>query len=353
MKTKKSRLLIILFTVFFIVIYLFLAVKPIPDEYQFNPEWRISVSSPLIQKDSDNKSIYFKLGQSIGYFDKNGKINNIVSYPSKSSISNSYYCTYNVDAHNTPFYKPDGSKAGIIHEYGFPFFNDDRIYVFLPGGTSLSKCNSEGENKWTYEGVIPITAFNSNLYSTIIGFADGTINVINNETGKTKTSYNPGGSDFPVVLGLDISNDNQYSASISGHNKQRFVLFSDENNQQKIIFHTFLDSNVISRTFVQFTDDNKLVLYNYGNKLGIYDLVNKKNKSFDINTSIISMKELENIIVLLGKKEDVYSIYFFEKSTILIGHFDFKADNAFIQTEDNMIFVGKDNSISKINVSRG
>src|SRR5574344_1657543 len=170
MKTKKSRLLIILFTVFFIVIYLFLAVKPIPDEYQFNPEWRISVSSPLIQKDSDNKSIYFKLGQSIGYFDKNGKINNIVSYPSKSSISNSYYCTYNVDAHNTPFYKPDGSKAGIIHEYGFPFFNDDRIYVFLPGGTSLSKCNSEGENKFTDTATTAISALTLHLAPISVEF---------------------------------------------------------------------------------------------------------------------------------------------------------------------------------------
>lgn len=352
MKTKKSRLILILTTVFFIILYIVLSVTPITKEYQFNPEWKISVTSPIINKNTEN-NMYFKLGQSIGYFDKDGQISNFVSYPSRSAISNSYYCTYNVDSHNIPFYTFDGNQAGTINEYGFPFFDDDRIYVFLPGGASVTKCDSVGEKVWTYEGIIPITAFSSNSVSTILGYADGTINILDNESGKTNISYLPGGSDFPVILGVDISNDNQYSASISGHSKQRFVLSKKENNQQKIIFHTFLDSDETSRTFVQFTNDSKLVLYNYGDKLGIYDLNDESNNIFTINTKIISMKELDNIIILLGKKENLYSIYFIEKSKIMIGHFDFEADNAFIQSDKDMVYVGKDNSISKISITRG
>ena len=50
------------------------------------------------------------------------------------------YC----EAKNTVFYNADGSKAGVIEASGFPYFEGDLVYVFLPGGCSFSKCTEDG-----------------------------------------------------------------------------------------------------------------------------------------------------------------------------------------------------------------
>ena len=134
---------------------------------------------------------------------------------------------------------------------------------------SFSKCKDDGQIDWTYEGIMPITAFSSNKNYTAAGFADGSISIFNNEDGSISSSFAPGGSDYPVILGIDISQDGQYVASISGHGQQRFVLSHKEENQQKIIYHTFLTSDSPYQTLVYFSKDGKRVLYNYQNKLGI------------------------------------------------------------------------------------
>ena len=80
----------------------------------------------------------------------------------------------------------------------------------------------------------------------------------------------------------------------------------------------------------------------------------KKNKNYKIpiDSRIIDIAETENQIFLLGKKGTVNSIYILEKTNILEGKFSFEAENSFIRTKDNSLYVGKDNTISKILITR-
>ncbi len=352
MKQKKHIGLAIFLLIFFSIIYILLAAKPLNKEYSFTPVWKISTANPVISKKSEKPQSYFHLGQTLGYFDSDGNISLYQTFPSKVSISNTYFATYNSEAKNTDFYNTDGTKAGTIEASGFPYFCDDLVYVFLPGGCSFSKCSETGKIIWTFESTFPITAFVAKQKYTAVGLSNGTIKVLNNENGATEIDFAPGGSDYPVILGIDISDDGQYIASISGHKQQRFVLSHREENQQKIIYHRFFDQDSPYQTIVHFSNDGKRVFYNYYKGLGIYNLETKSERDIAIKDKLISIEETEDLTILMGKEKNNYTVSMIDKTDTIEGSFSFTADSAFIHASDNNIYLGKDSSISKISISR-
>ena len=357
MTAKRKILTCIILGLIFSIIYVLTATKKLSKEYQFIPEWRINTSNtPLsadeLSKISEDELLYFKLGQDLGYFTADGKIAFSRSFPSKATISNKYFSSYSSNAKNIDFYNCKGEKAGILKAYGYPFFDKNNLFVFLPGGTSFVKFNTDGTSCWKFEGTVPITAFSSTKQFTAAGFADGTIKVFNNKDGANEIEFSPGGSDYSVILGLDISEDGQYIASISGHDKQRFVIAKKEQGKPRIIFHDFLDKETNLRTLVHFTSDFNQVIYNYKDGLGIYNFSTNSKTKIPLNSRIISMEETDTLIILLGKKDSLYTVYTIEKTDSQQGSFSFKADSAFIQTHDNYLFLGRNDSISKIKITK-
>lgn len=351
MKTKNHVGLYILIAILFIILYTFLAAKPLGKEYHFTPEWKKSISAPPVQKTGE-KPIYFKLGQTIGYFTSDGDITNSKTYPVKAAISSDYYAVYDSLENQTVFYDYTGVEKGTLEPAGYPFFEEDRIFVFLPGGASFAKCGSDGKVLWINENTISLTAFSSKKNFTATGYADGTIRVLNNDTGIENASFSPGGSDYKVILGLDVSSDGTLIASISGHDKQRFVLTKTEGNQPKIIFHKYLDSDLIRRTVVRFCDDDKHILYNYEGYLGIYNIDLQKNTEIKIDKNVIAIEETPSLFFVLGNKDNEYTVYIIEKTDTLEGSFTFTAESAFIKTEGNDLYVGQDTTISKVKITK-
>ena len=352
MKQKKHIGLALFLIIFISIIYIILAVKPLNKEYSFTPVWKISTANPVINNSNTKPNSYFHLGQTLGYFDEDGNISLYKTFPAKVSISDSYFATYDSEAKNTEFFNADGTKAGVIEASGFPYFEKNLVYVFLPGGCSFSKCSETGKILWTFEGTFPITAFAAKEKYTAVGLSNGTIKVLNNENGSTEIDFAPGGSDYPVILGLDISEDGQYIASISGHNHQRFVLSHREENQQKIIYHRFFDHDSPYRTIVHFGNDGKRVFFNFYKGLGIYNLETKAEQTLSIKDKLISIEETDDLTLLLGKEKNTYTVSIIDNTNTLEGAFSFTADSAFLHASDNNIYLGKDNSISKIQVTR-
>ncbi len=353
MKTKRHIHIFILLAILFILIYIILAAKPLGKEYHFTPQWRKNISTPTIKVVPEGtQQIYFKLGQSIGYFTEDGQITTFKTFPAKASISSEYYAIYNTEDSQIHFYNKSNAEQGVFETTGFPFFEEDRIFIFLPGGASFAKCDSQGKVMWTNENTVPITAFSSKSKYTASGYADGTIKIFENESGAEEIAFTPGGSDYKVILGLDVSKDGTYIASVSGHNKQRFVLTKNEGSQPKIIFHSFLDSDMIRQTVVRFCDDDKRILYNYEDYLGIYNIEKEKNTSIKIDKTVIAIEETDSLIFVLGKNGNEYTVYIIEKTDTLQGSFTFTADTAFIKTYNNNLYIGQDTSISKVKISK-
>ena len=351
-ETKSRAPLLITLAIIFSIAYLILAARKLPKEYQFQPIWKINITKQISEPKEGQEEHYFRLGNNLGYFTENGDITLYKSFPKLASISDEYFSIYNNFSKNTTFYEKNGNAKGVINFEGLPYIVEDRIYVMLPGGNSFIKCDKDGNADWQYEGIIPITAFSSQSKYTAVGFADGSIYIFNNESGISEIEFAPGGSDFPVILGIDISDNGEYIASVCGHNKQRFVLAHREENQPKIIYHTFLDTKGAYQSLVHFCNDNSRVIYTFEKNIGIYDYKQNQNNIIPINSKIISIRESDTLIFLLGKNGNEYSVYLLEKTNTLEGSFSFKAETAFIQTGKNSLYIGKDDSISKISLER-
>ncbi|MBP3709377.1 MAG: hypothetical protein J6I73_03090 [Treponema sp.] len=352
MKRKKSIAIAFFLSILFCILYLLLAARPLGNEYQFSPQWKLETNAQTIMPASNEQSkLYFRLGQTIGYFTDDGKLLSIIAFPFKAAISQHYYASFSANSTSFDFFNADGTKAGTIHESGFPFFDDDRIFVFLPGGASFIQCNPDGSRKWQFTGAVPITAFNSSSGGCAVGFADGIVRTFSPD-GNITQEFAPGGSDYPVILGAAISSDGTMIATVSGQNSQRFVLLKKDSAQSKIILHQFIAANNPRQRLVQFSKDDSTVWYNFDGGLGIVDTLSGKHSQLALNGQAILLQESDDYVFVLTKEQATYTVYAIEKFSTIIGSFSFEARTAFIRTDGKNLFVGKDTTISRIVISK-
>ncbi len=352
MKNKKSASIYLALGFMITAAYVIFAVKPLEKEFQFTPEWKIDVANPSVQETGEGeKTHYFKLGQTMGYFTYDGKVSNFTTFPFRAAISDGIYASYTENNSKCDFFSKDGKKIGTINEYGFPMFDEDRIYVFFPGGNSFGRMDENGERLWEFESASPITAFDSSSAGAVVGLADGSIVQFEND-GNISLRFSPGGSEFQIISGVAISPSGEYIASVSGQNRERFVLAKKEAAHSKIVFHEFSEKSTPYQKLVKFSNDSRKVYYDFDGTLGIADTQTLKARHIKINGRAISLRESDDCAFLLTRLGDEYTVYIIEKNSTLTGSFSFKAKTAFIQTDGKELFVGKDTSISKISIQK-
>ncbi len=353
MKKNKLTTKIVVAVVIFFLLYVILAFHTLSSELHLSPEWTVDISTvePL---PPGEETIPYRLGQNIGYFTENGRVVSTIPYPFKATISESYYATYGTANKSTDFFKPNGALAGTINEQGFPFFDSSRTYVMLPGGNAFASCDSEGNTSWKFESYATITAFSSSDGGVVAGLADGTVVSFNHDGTQTQ-KFAPGGSMVPVILGADISADGRTIACVSGQNQQRFVVVQKtDDGHSKVIFHEYLEEDFNSQVLVKFSQDGKTIYYNYKGGIGIVNLEKLSSKHVPLEGKVIQIEESRDkwLFTVLSKKNDTYTVTIIEPEDHPIAQFSFDSECAFIQTKGDKLFVGKDNKISCIKLSR-
>jgi hypothetical protein len=359
MKKQKKIALAIVAGVVFALLYVIFAGKPLESEFQLDPQWTINIvenedtETPKIIPDT-SRLLPFKLGQRMGYFTPEGDKYNTTAFSYKAVISPYYYAAFSQNAENTEFFSRTGELVGRIGGSGFPYFDDDRAYLFHPGGAAFSRCDSaNGLLLWTHEGYAPVLVFASSAGGSAAGFVDGSI-IVHSPDGGKSTQIVPGGSAYPVVLGVDISGDGNRVASISGLQKQRFVLTEIGGNSNQVLYHEYFENDSNEQGFVQFSSKDNMVYFAQPGKLTVLDCATYTTTAIPMNGSVLSLIELPdtNLIFVLTKENATYRVYMLENYNMPIGSFSFEADHAFIRVFENALYVGKDTSISKLAISR-
>lgn len=354
---KKIKKLVLPCCIAFCIVYVFVAVYPLSKEIQFEPVWTVDATRVTkFDEDTDMDKLYenaipFKMGQTAGYFTNDGQILNLVPFPYKATVAPANYAIFGMNAKNTPLYNPKGEKIGEIANSGFPFFDGNRRFLFLPGGSSFASLGETGEINWDYEYFAPITAFSSSLDGTVAGFADGVI-VSFTPDGQVDQRFTPGGSEFPVILGVGISDSGNYIASVSGQNEQRFIIAKKIDGHTSVIFHKFLETPVNGQVLVKFSKNENFVYFGCKEKLGVVDCKSLRSAEIPVSGSIISIKESDSdgTVFVLSKKDGTYSVSVIEPFAVFAGTFSFNAESAFIGVKGNSLFVGRDSKISRIDI---
>lgn len=364
MNRKKNNTMAVIFIAFLIcILYTIFAVKPLSTELHMTPQWTSPISNAIPEAketlDSETEIINiqnenlipYKLKQNIGYFTNSGKILSAITFPFKATISNNYYTCYTTNCDSFTIYNNNSDEICTINASGYPFIQEDRIYLMLPGGTSFAKYDSTGTKIFQYESYAPITAFSSSKNGTVVGFADGHIVAFNNE-GKIMQNFIPGGSENNIILGADISEDGLTIACITGQNRQRFIISKQEGERSKIIFHDYLDKELQHQTLVKF--HNNCVYYGYNGGIGSVQLDKLKNAHIPLKGTVTQIEFIDdlNLGFILSKEKGSYTVSILESYNNVNSNFSYKAESSFIQTENSKLFIGKDDRISCINISR-
>lgn len=356
MQIKKNLHIIIIVSVAFLLLYTFFAARTLNHELQLTPQWTTSIFQASQEKpDASQAQLPFRLGQNMGYFTTDGKISLMESFPFQAAISPTYRAAYAPDSTRIPVYQLYSDRQGApdfhIEEAGFPYIFDDKIYLLSPGGYGLSQYTKEGR-RWQFEHSAPITTISSAPSGTAVGYADGMVFIFS-ATGELIQTFEPGGSTYPIILGTALSPSASQLACVSGIHQQRFVLTQQRNGVNKVVFHTYLEGNLREPVLVQFSQDEDKVFYSCATGIGIVDCTTFASTTIPLEGKILSIQESTDnkLIAVLAKDKDRYTIYLIEMSGTFIGSFGFQADAAFITIEDDNLFVGRNTSISKINLN--
>ena len=349
MAVKKNIRKYIIVGLIICILYTIFASTPLSKEHQFTQLWNMEIDISNIEENAKAEN-YFILGQNLGYFSNDGKLCSLLSFPFRATVSNSSYTTYTTNNNSLKIFSPIGEELFSINESGFPLINENNVFVFLPGGTSFARYVGETK-KYEYNGVIPISAFQSADNTCVLGFADGKICVIA-EDGTPSFQFFPGGSDYPIILGLALSPDKTMIASVSGQNPQRFVLTQYDASQSKVIFNHTVDKSDTRQRLVSFSRDNTTVYYDTKDAFFVVDAKLGKQTSIPIKSQVLSFQENDSLVFLLAKNQNIYTVYVIEKPSTLCAEFSFSARNAFLKVKGDTLFVGKDSSISCIKLNQ-
>lgn len=358
--SKKVKIIAPIFIVL-AILYVIITPRPLYPEIQFVPVWTVDLETYTKTKDEQptpedyENAVSFKLGQNLGYFTPDGKILSYITFPYKATISNNSYALYGTSSEEIAINSPASEQIGTIGVTGFPYFTEDRKFIFLPGGSSFAKLGESGEVEWKYEGFTPLTAFSSSKTGTVAGFSDGKL-IAFDESGNIMQQYYPGGSNYEVILGAAISESSRYIATLSGQGGQRFVISKKTDaaygDHTSIVFYKSMGEELNRQVLIKFSRDEKKVFYNNATGIGIVNCRNFKNTELPIKGRILSILESGdgNEIFVLSKENRRYTVSTIESFDALSGSFSFEADSACIAVKGDSLFVGRDGKISRMDI---
>ncbi len=356
---KRSKRAI-LGSIAFMLIYVFVAAVPLSNDFYFQPEWTKSIlgAAPLEQSRGSNSEMQaFMLGDNFGFFTQEGEIFRGNATSMRFSAGGGLWSVYPENALRTQVHSFDGSIKMTVGEAGFVHLTENGIYLFHPGGNALSKYSENGSALWRREEIAPITAFSDSAGGAAMGYANGLFAAVDNE-GNTLFSFYPSGSDYQVVLGAAISQDARFALCISGINPQRVILVEISGSQYRITAHQNLANALTRQAFVAFSTSGRYGFFETKEGLGILDAQRRSFRAVELEGQILNVVEYANtgFFAVLSKKDAGYhSLSLVTASGAKLASVDFECRDAFLLFGDESLYLGSDNSISKINIvtSRG
>ncbi len=346
-------------TLIFLMVYLFVAASPIGPDLYFEPVWTVNLRDARGTVDlSSTEAVipagddleWFVLGSRYGYFTPSGTM--IVNERTGDLVTGSraLWSVYGAQATESTVRFRDGASTLKIPAEGYPFAQEDRLFLFVPGGDTVSRYTANGLRAWTVEHSAPLTAFNSSPGGTILGYADGKITLMG-ESAEILSFY-PGGSDREVILGADVSNDASLIACVSGIDRQRFVLSSVKGSTHRVIYHTYLEGNARRQVSVKFDPFGTLAFFETAGGIGVADLISFQSWILPLSGTVVAIGDSAEgrLFTILTRDAEGLSLSAVEYPNHVVATERFSGHNAFLKQVGTTLYLGIDESISRIDI---
>ena len=361
----------IIFPILFLFIYIFAAAVPLGSDIYFQPVWVRTITPDTAQaeleglgSEAENTNSQMSAEQfagktpkvfltesRFGYFTADGELLRSSPVTQRISASSVAWTEYGSDAAQTPIYRPDGSLITVIEEPGFVYIDEDRFYLFEPGGGAVKRYDANGKPLWRYLHTAPITAFHSTESGVIIGFSDGKL-VNLDSAGNVLFDFYPGGSDYQVILGAALSTDGRLAACVCGIDRQRVLLIRIDGNKYKIVHHRYLEGNLRRQVFVDFDIQGENAVFECAEGIGFIDCDQLISGIMPQNGIVLGSGQIpyKGITAVISKQEQISTLAFIEAPICVIGKTSFPSENTFLVQERKTIFLATDAKLARIDI---
>ena len=362
-----------IFPLIVLCIYIFAAAAPLGQDIYFRPVWIRDITPDAAQaalegleeeKAGDNPQAAaalfhgktpkaFMTDSRFGYFTAEGEILRSSPIVMPVSASSAAWTEYRLDTSSTPIYRPDGSLITTIEEPGFVYIDEDRLYLFEPGGSAVKQYGTDGKPIWRYLHTAPITAFHTTKSGAVIGFSDGKL-VCLDPAGRTVFDFYPGGSDYQVILGAAISADGYFAACVCGLNQQRVVLISIDGNKYKVIHHRYLTGDLRRQVFVDFDETGRNAVFECSEGIGFIDCERLVSGIIPQQGTVLASGQFpyKNIMAVVSQQDRLSTLSLVEAPAYILGKTAFASKSAFLMQEQQTLYLATDTKLARIDIKQ-
>ncbi|MDR2499444.1 MAG: WD40 repeat domain-containing protein [Treponema sp.] len=359
-KIEKRYLLLTLFTLF--ILYLFIAVQPVPMETVLTPRWISSLESnyPVSLSpetpEADTADLFpFTLGNRFGYIGGDGKYSVNQIKKGGVSISEDHWAEYEAVPESIEVRGPQNTLITRITEAaGYPLFLDGKIFLVNDDQTALHALSGEGKLLWTYEFAAIITDVDAAAGLVLAGFLDGTVELLN-EAGKRVFFFEPGGSRYPAIYSCRISRDGSKLAVIAGYDDQRFLFLERSGGSYKVAYHEFLSGGFNREVYMAFIDHDRRIVFEREGGLEIFTIAGRGKTVIPLEGSVIALDNsgedrlLFVISSLTSIRKKLVGIRF--PGTVIM-EAPFMSGDVFLKRKGKRLYIGGGGSLASFELHR-
>ena len=344
-------------------VYFFYAAQPIPLETVLVPRWISSVETGtpvfLTETGGDSNTLLpFSLGNRFGYISPNGAFSINQLKNGNISLSPDRWAMYDAEPQHITVHGNDGGTLAVIENpNGYPFFLDGKTFLINNEQNAISSVNESGGISWTHEFAGTITCIDSAAGLVLAGSLDGVIGVLDSR-GQQVFTFEPGGSEYSIILGCAISRNGSRLAVVSGINNQRFLIlerFGSNAIDYKVVYHEFIGGGFRRPVYLSFIENDRWVVFERNGGLGFYEVNSRHTSTVELGGEIVAVDHsggqgmVFTVISRSGTQKILAGIRLPDK---VILESPFRSDEVFLSMVDSRLIVGGGQTLVSFDLER-
>ncbi len=338
----------ILFSLFLLVCF-FLFPEPLPPEFTARPVWYKKITSdPALPPAGTDFT--FSIGGKAGFFNPEGATYS-VEPPSSAVLmgENSWLTLPPGNAAVKTVMNMQGEKLGSIPPAEIPFFIRNRLFSTSYDAMGLVAYSDLGKPLWNYTFPCQVSGFDANESVSVAGLIDGSVEILD-KTGKQLLSFTPGGSRLQVILGISSSVTGNYVAMVSGIDRQRLVVLGRGDKDYRVVAHRYLESDFRTPVSVFILPDDRYVLYQQPEGIGVFSLDGKENAMLPVKAETFTVHQgyKKDLYFIMAKSKGNVELVVFSPPDRLLGRTRLPPETEFYRFSDRHLFLGYDSGLSRI-----
>jgi hypothetical protein len=356
---KKKIWIQIALAVLAFIVYAFLAVSPVPEEYVLTKDWIRSFENAYTANSSENERYPFQIGRPdavrFGYFDRNGvfTINRVTQ--KNLSLAAGRFAEYEAVPRSLEIENSaDGTTRRLENTNGYPLFLNDKTYLVSFEQNAIAEIGEDGDVLWSYALASPVTCAAGAQGRLLLGTLDGTIELLDEKGGRA-FFFETGGSRITCVYGVAVSQDLSHIAVISGIDDQRFLLFEQYAGAYQVSHHEFIGDGKRRPVQIRFLDGDTRLAFECEDGLGLYDIKSRTSYRIPLDGEIaaIDNEGADGLLFLVTREaENRKHLIGIKYPAAVIIKTPFTSDGVFLYRAADALFIGSDRGLASFTLDK-